>query len=73
MSDEEIRKLVSSNGIIKAAILATLEGGCTCETGEYHPWELDHADDEGPAQAAEIVQQQRQRFAQAVIARLAKS
>jgi hypothetical protein len=53
--------------VVRAAIADVLDTGCTCYD-EKHPWELD----DGPEDNEDDVNQQRERFIDAVTARIAE-
>lgn len=55
---------------VRAAIFDVLDGGCTCESGEKHPWELDDTIVNGKLVDNAITTEQRVRFVDAVIRRL---
>lgn len=55
---------------IRAALFDVIDAGCTCDSGEKHPWELDD-DLNDPAQTEDVVNERRARFVDAVIDRIA--
>ena len=52
--------------VLRSVILAVIDDGCTRNSGEKHPWELDDT----TAEELDITNQQRLRFASAVCDRL---
>lgn len=52
-------------GTVRDVLLDVIDGGCTCGSGEHHPWEFDHAADE------DIANMQRLRLVDEVAHRLA--
>lgn len=55
---------------IRAAIFDVIDAGCSCESGEKHPWELDENIND-PESTEDVVNQQRSRFVDAVIKEIA--
>lgn len=56
-------------GKLRAVLFDVIDAGCTCESGEQHPWELDD-DPNDPEQTEDIVNAQRVRFVDEVMKRL---
>lgn len=59
--ERESKMAVPDLALIRRAILSVIDDGCTCESGEKHPWELD-----GDPQESSFENEQRLRFADAI-------
>lgn len=66
-------RLTAEERMLSDTILDVIDGGCTCNSGEKHPWEFYEDGTEGgnvDAFTEDMANQQRLRFRDAVVARV---